>query len=108
MANTIEINGHKFVESVGEFDDIMLMDHPEYSGFYKVKKRTILLFDKMNEPMAFINQELVLGAASNHNGEVWYSYLPFNHFLSNDSYLNQMEELEALTKGRDRIGYYFK
>ena len=106
---TITINGRKFVETAKEFAATLFQPDGTATGFFKVRKRDILLFDHQNEPMAVVNRELVLGAATRtRGGEVWYSYLPFNHILSNDSYLKQHEELKTLTKGRDLFGYFFK
>jgi hypothetical protein len=99
---TITINGHTFVESSAEAQE-------GATGFYKVRKRAIDIFDTEMQPMAVVNRELVLGSATRQkDGKVWYGYMPFNHILSNDSYMKQREELETFTKGRDHLGYFFK
>lgn len=106
---TITINGRKFVETAIEFADTLFQPDGTATGFFKVRERDILLFDHQNEPMAFVNRELVLGAAKRTgDGEVWYSYLPFNHVLYSESRMKEREQLETLTKGRDHIGYFFK
>lgn len=97
----ITFNNHSFVKvgsSVGEA-----------SGFYKVAKRSILIYDRDMQPTAVVNRELVLGRATlAEDGKIWYSYLPSSHFLYREGYLEQRQELEGLAKGMDHRGYFFK
>jgi hypothetical protein len=106
---TITINGRKFVDTAKEFAATLFQPNGTANGFFKVKKRSILLFDPQWKPMAFVNQELVLGSAVvESDGKVWYGYLPLNHALSYDSHLKRQTELETLATGKDHRGYYFK
>jgi hypothetical protein len=106
---TITINGRKFVETSEEFAATLFQPDGTATGFFKVRKRDILLFDHQNEPMAVVNRELVLGKATKaKGGKIWYSYMPFNHFLYQESRIKERDQLEKLTAGRDHLGYFFK
>lgn len=100
--DTITVNNHKFVAQGAELGE-------DSTGFFKRAKRSIYLFDRQNEPMAVINQELVLGNAIKIGvGKTWYTYMPSNHVLYNDSLSDQARQLETLARGRDHRGYIFK
>lgn len=102
MPATITVNGHTFASTTEPVPTCI-------TGFYKIRKRGIYLFDLQMQPMAVVNQELVLGVATRQeDGKVRYGYLPSNHPLYSASMLRQREQLEALAKGQDRNGYFFK
>ena len=103
----ITLNGKKLAETEDEFINSLFETGGTCVGYAKRFKRKIDIMDARKNKVGVINQELVLGTATKVKDGYWYSYADPKLIGEYKSYVKQMDELRALTTGRDHIGYKF-
>ena len=94
----ITLNGKKLASNDNEFTNSLFQYGGTCIGYYKVNKRTVSILDHNKNKVGVISN-LVLGKATKQeNGGYWYSYGDVDIIGPYDSYLQQCEEIQAITR----------
>ena len=104
----ITLNGNKFAETDSEFVDSLFTDKT-CNGMAKRFKRKIDLFNPQGEKVGVINKHGALCCATQlDDGQYWYNFATIKEVGEYDSYMQSVEDIDALTIAHDRIGRRFK
>ena len=95
----IILNGNKFASNDNEFTDSLFQQGGTCVGYYKRLKDSVVLQDHNRNKVGVVNKHGVLCCATKQeNGKYWYSFAPVKLVGEYESYMAEVEELEALMK----------
>ncbi len=91
------LNNVKFAKNEDEFVNSLFERGGTCSGYYKVYKNSVSLFDHNKKKIGVIVNNVLGKATKQDNGKYWYSYGDIDLIGKYDSYTRQCEEIQAIT-----------
>ena len=93
----ITLNGKKFAKNEQEFTDSLFSKGGTCSGYYKVYKTKINLYDHNMNLIGVIANKVLAKATKQDNGKYWYSYGTPDIIGDYDNYSQESAEVSNIT-----------
>jgi len=104
----ITLNNKKFAETEKEFTDSLFETGGTCSGYAKVNKRSIKLYDHNHEVVGGINKHLVLHSTFMNQNKPWHTYQTPTIISKDHFKYNSHDDVNNLVIGSDSNGICFK